>query len=88
MIDKQGFIDLFGINIPTIDHFDYYIDQLSKSRKYSNIKKCVSIWEKDESEFGDLSKIRSGKIDEIVDFISNSGTMMEINFDKSIPDYP
>lgn len=88
MIDKKGFIDLFGINIPTIDHFDYYIGQLAKSRKYSNIKKCVSIWERDENEFGDLSRIKNEKIDEIVDFISNSGTMMEINFDKSIPDYP
>lgn len=88
MIDKKGFIDLFGINIPTIDHFDYYIGQLSKSRKYSNIKRYVTLWERDEIEFGDLSRIKNEKIDEIVDFISNSGPMMEINFDKNIPDYP
>jgi len=88
MIDKSGFLKLFGITIPTIDHFDYYIDQLSKYRKWRNIKEYIPIWRDMEEKFGDTSGIIDSTSSQIVEFLNGSNALSELNFDKNIIDFP
>lgn len=89
MIDTKGFIKLFGLNIPTIDHFDYYIDQLSKTRKFRDIKNMISLYEESEREVSDLFSFRLSKSKEIIDFLKNSNSWSELCYDsKNLIDYP
>lgn len=88
MIDKKGFVKLFDLNVPTIDHFDYYIDQLSKSRKFRNIKDLVPLYEQAEKQIGNLYDFRVEKSKEVIDFIKDSNAWVELCLDKSLVDYP
>lgn len=88
MIDKKGFLELFGLTIPSLDHFDYYVGQLSKSKKYRNLNENIQLWEKSEGEIGDVSKFFSQKILEITEFLQCSNPLTELNFDKNIIDFP
>lgn len=88
MIDKKGFVKLFDLNIPTIDHLDYYINQLSKSRKFKNIKDIIPLYEKAENQIDDLYNFRVEKSKEVINFIKESNTWVELCLDKSLIDYP
>ncbi len=88
MIDKKGFVKLFDLNIPNIDHLDYYIDQLSKSRKFKNIKEIIPLYEKAESQIDDLYNFRVEKSKEVINFIKESNAWIELCLDKSLIDYP
>lgn len=89
MKDIKGFIKLFDLNIPNIEHFDYYINQLSKIRKFQNIKELISLYEKAESEIDlDIYEYRVKKSQEVIDFIKNSNAYSEMMLDNQLIDYP
>jgi hypothetical protein len=88
MIDKKGFVKLFDLNVPTIDHFDYYIDQLSKSVKFRNIKNLIPLYEEAEEKIGNLYDFRIEKSKEVIDFIKDSNAWIELCLDKTLVDYP
>lgn len=88
MIDKEGFIKLFCLDIPNVDHFDYYLDQLSKSRKYSDIKSLASVYEEVESLIDDPLKFGEDRVKSISDFIEESDTWSELCYDRNLIDYP
>jgi len=88
MVDKKGFVKLFDLNVPTIDQFDYYIDQLSKSRKFRNIRDLVPLYEDAEKKIGNLYDFRLEKSKEVIDFIKESNAWVELCLDKNLVDYP
>lgn len=88
MKDVKGFCKIFDISVPDYDHFDYYVNQLSRLNKYSDLKELVSLYEKAEEEFGDLYDYRMRKSEEIIAFLQNTRAYNEITLDNLIPDYP
>lgn len=60
MKNIKEFKKLFKINIPVEEHFDYYIDVLSESKEYENIKDLVSEYEKYEIHCED-TKFKNSK---------------------------
>ncbi len=88
MRDIKGFVKLFDLNVPTLDHFEYYIDQLSKTRKFRNIKSMIPLYEEAEKEIEDLFSFRVEKSNDIIEFIKGSNSWSELCYDKSLIDYP
>ena len=87
MKDVKGFCRLFDINVPSYDEIDYYLDILSKTNKYKNIKELASLFEKNEEEFGDLFQARVEKSKKLIDFLTISHAYTEMTYDQ-IPDLP
>ena len=44
----KDFIKLFDLNVPVEEHFDYYIAQLAKTPKFSNIYQLIEMFEEAE----------------------------------------
>jgi len=81
MKDVKGFCRLFDINVPSFKEIDYYLDQLSKTEKYKNIKDLANLYEENENQFGDLYQIRTEKSKSLIDFLSISDAYTEMTFD-------
>lgn len=88
MKDIKGFIKLFDLNIPNIEHFDYYIEQLSKTKRYSNIYSLIDMYIDAENLIGDPYEFRKTKSNEIIEFIKSSNAYNEMCYDKNLYDYP
>lgn len=88
MKDVKGFCKLFDISVPEYEHFYYYVDQLSKLRRYQNLKDLISLFEKAEEEYGDMYELRMQKSQEIIEFLQNTRAYNELNLDNLIQDYP
>lgn len=88
MKDIKGFCKLFNLNVPVYSEIDYYINQLSKVPKFSNLKELVEIYKKAEIEFGDLYKYRIEKSNEIIDYLKKTRTFEEFTYDNLITDLP
>lgn len=88
MRDPKGFIKLFDLNVPVIEHFDYYINQLSKTQKYKDIKYFLSLYEECESKIHDVYEYRLEKSNEIIEFIKGTNAYNELCYDKNLIDYP
>lgn len=87
MNDIKGFSKLFGINIPTEEHFDYYIKQYSKTEKFKNIYKLIELYENGEEEVGNLYNYRMKKSNIIIDFLKNTKAYETLN-NSTLIDYP
>lgn len=89
MKDKKGFCKLFGINIPDYDHFDYYIEQYSKTEKFKNIYKLIELYKKGEEEVGDLYNYRMKKSNIIIDFLKTTQAYSILNMNDlhDLPTY-
>jgi hypothetical protein len=88
MKDIKGFIKLFDLNIPNIEHLDYYIKQLSKTMRYKNIYSFIEMYKDAEQIIPDLYEFRKNKSNEIIDFITSTNTYNEMCYDKNLIDYP
>jgi hypothetical protein len=88
MKNKKDFIKLFDLNIPNIDHFDYYLSQLSKTDKFSDIYYLMELFEKADQIIDDFYDFKITKANEIVNFIKSSNTYTELTLDKNQFDYP
>lgn len=89
-MNKKDFIKLFDLNIPHLDHFDYYLDQLSKTDKFKDIKLFLDLFLEAEGSLGDVSfyDYKMKKANEIINFIKNSNTYTELTLDKNLSDLP
>ena len=88
MKDPKSFVKLFDLNVPVIEHLDYYIDQMSKTQKYKDIKHFLSLYEESEMEISDAYEFRKNKSQEIIDFIKSTNAYNELCYDKNLIDYP
>ena len=88
MKDPKSFVKLFDLNVPAIEHLDYYINQMSKTQKYRDIRHFVSLYEECESEIGDAYEFRRSKSEEIIEFIKGTNAYNELCYDKNLIDYP
>jgi hypothetical protein len=88
MKDPKSFVKLFDLNVPAIEHLDYYINQLSKTQKYKSIRHFVSLYEDCEGEIGDAYEFRKNKSEEIIDFIKSTNAYNELCYDKNLIDFP
>ncbi len=88
MRDIKGFCKLMDLSIPEYAHFDYYIEQLSKTERWKNIYQLVNLYELAESQHSDLYQFRMDKSNEIINFIKSTRAFQELNDDNLIPDYP
>ncbi len=88
MRDVKGFCKIFDISVPDYDHFDYYIDQLSRLARHSDIKELISLYEKAEDDLGDLYEYRMRKSSEIIEFLQSTRAYNDISLDNLIKDYP
>lgn len=88
MKDPKSFVKLFDLNVPDIKHLDYYINQMSKTQKYKDIRHFISLYEDCESEIGDVYEFRRNKSDEIIEYIKGTNAYNELCYDKNLIDYP
>lgn len=88
MRDIKGFCKLFEINIPDYNHFDYYIDQLSKLEKWKDVRNLLELYLLAEGEVGDVFDFKVQKSNQIIDFIKSTRAYAELNDDNLIPDLP
>jgi len=87
MKEPKNFVKLFDLNVPKIEHFEYYINQLSKSQKYKNIRQYISLWEEVEHQIDDVWEYRKSKSNQIIEFIKNTNAYTEMCFDKNLLDF-
>jgi hypothetical protein len=88
MKDPKSFVKLFDLNVPVIEHLDYYIDQMSKTQKYKDIKHFLSLYQESEMEIDDAYEFRKNKSQEIIEFIKGTNAYNELCYDKNLIDYP
>lgn len=88
MKDIKSFSKLFGLNIPVYEYFDYYIEQLSKTQKFKDIKSMIPLFEKAEDDIGDIYQYKINKSKEIIEFLKQTRTYEEFNYDNLLPDLP
>lgn len=88
MKDIKGFSKLFGLNIPVHEHFDYYIEQLSKTQKFKDIKSMIPIFEEVEKSIDDIYQYKVEKSKEIIDYLRQTRAYEEFNYDNLLPDLP
>jgi hypothetical protein len=86
MKNPKDFVKLFDLNVPVIEHFDYYINQLSKTQKYKNIFTFLELWK--DCEIEDAWEYRKFKSVQIIDFIKSTNAYTELCYDKTLIDYP
>ena len=75
----EEFKKLYGYNIPTVEHYDYYIEQLGKIHENKDIKHHISLFSDLENEIGDIKEYKCQKLDEIVSFIGNTKASNNVN---------
>ena len=88
MKDPKSFVKLFDLNVPVIEHLDYYINQMSKTQKYKDIRHFLSLYEESEVEIDDAYEFRKNKSQEIIEFIKGTNSYNELCYDKNLIDYP
>ena len=72
MKDNKDFIKLFDLNIPVMEHFDYYIDQLSKTEKFKDIRTLISLFEEVDVNMDDVYDFKIKKSQEVINFIKTT----------------
>lgn len=88
MKDIKGFCKLMDINIPNYEYFDYYIDQLSKTNRWKDIRNMIDLYEKSEELYDDLYELRYKKSNEIIDYLKKTRAYNDLIYDNLLPDYP
>jgi len=89
MKDPKSFVKLFDLNVPSIEHFDYYISQLQKTTKFKDIRTFLQLYLEAEDIIGDDAyEFRKSKSEEIIDFIKSTNVYNELCYDKNLIDFP
>ena len=88
MKDIKSFCKMFDLNVASFDDFDYYKNQFSRINRWKNLDDLVTLYEKAESEIGDMFEYRMSKIDEIVAFVKGTRAYNDMADENLIPDYP
>ena len=50
MNDVKSFVKLFDLNVPVLEHFDYYVEQMSKTQKYKDINFFTDLYRECEAQ--------------------------------------
>lgn len=88
MKNSKDFIKLFDLNVPVREHFDYYVEQLSKTEKFKNIKELIDLFEESDKNIDNFLEYKVEKTNEIIDFIKNTNAYMEFCYDVNLLDLP
>ncbi len=88
MKNPKDFIKLFDLNVPSVEHFDYYIDQLAKTDKFKDIKYLLDLFENADSLIDNIYQYRLHKSQEIVEFIKTTNCYADMCHDMSLVDLP
>lgn len=88
MKDIKSFCKMFDLNVASFDDFDYYKNQFSRINRWKNLDDLVALYEKAESEIGDMFEYRMSKIDEIVAFVKGTRAYNDMADENLIPDFP
>lgn len=88
MRDVKGFCKVMDITVPDLEHFDYYIEQLSKINRWKNIKDLIKLYEEAEEKHADLYQFRIDKSNEIISYLKKTRAYNELIDDNLIPFYP
>ncbi len=88
MRDVKGFCKVMDITVPDLEHFDYYIEQLSKINRWKNIKYLIKLYEEAEEKHADLYQFRLDKSNEIISYLKKTRAYNELIDDNLIPFYP
>jgi hypothetical protein len=88
MKDIKSFCKMFDLNIPSFNDFDYYKNQFTRLDRWKNMDELVDLYEKAETETGDMFEYRIRKIDDIIDYIKGTRAYNDMVDDNLIPDYP
>jgi len=88
MKNKKDFIKLFDLNVPVLEHFDYYIDQLSKTQKFSNIHQLLNLFEEVDLNIDNFLDYKISKSNQIIEFIKSTNTYTELCYDNNLLDLP
>jgi len=88
MKNNKDFVKLFDLNIPVWEHFDYYINQLSKTNKYKDIYKLIDMFNDIDSKIDNFQEYKTLKSNQIIDFIKSTNTYTEFCYDNNLIDYP
>jgi hypothetical protein len=80
----KDFIKLFDLNIPNYEYFDYYIDQLSKSERFKDIKSNLKLYLDIKDNIEDFYELKMSKSTDIVEFIKTTNAYTELCFDKNL----
>ena len=89
MKDPKSFVKLFDLNVPSLEHFDYYISQLQKTSKFKDIRLFLELYKDAEHIIGeDAYEFRKNKSEEIIEFIKSTNAYNELCYDKNLVDFP
>lgn len=88
MKNKKDFIKLFDLNVPSLEHFDYYIDQLSKTQKFSNIYQLINLFDLADEQIEDFLQYKFNKSNQIIEFIKSTNTYTEMCYDNNLLELP
>jgi hypothetical protein len=88
MKDIKSFCKMFDLNVASFEDFDYYKNQFSRINRWKNLDDLVTLYEKAESEIGDMFEYRMSKIDEIVVFVKGTRAYNDMADENLIPDFP
>lgn len=87
MRDIRTFVKLFDLNVPEYEHFDYYISQYSKLKRWVELPQMISLYKEFESVIDDPYQYKIDKSLQIIEFLKNTRAFNELNDDNLIPDY-
>ena len=88
MKNSKDFIKLFDLNIPSQEYFDYYIEQMSKTEKFKDIKNLIKLFEEADSQIEDFYAYKMEKSNEIINFIKTTNAYNELCYDNNLLDLP
>jgi hypothetical protein len=88
MKNVKDFIKLFDLNVPHQDHFDYYISQLSKTPKFSNIYELIKMFEEADVQIDNFYEYKIQKSQEIINFIKTTNAYTDLCYDNHLADLP
>jgi hypothetical protein len=88
MKNSKDFIKLFDLNVPVLEHFDYYIEQMSKTEKFKDIKHLIELFEEADCKIEDFYRYKIEKSNEIINFIKSTNVYTELCYGDDLIDLP
>ena len=88
MKNNKDFIKLFDLNVPVMEHFEYYIDQMSKTEKFKDIRSLISLFEEVDGKVDDIYDFKIKKSQEVINFIKTTDAYTDLCYDNNLLDLP
>ena len=88
MKNPKDFTKLFDLNVPVMEHFEYYINQLSKTEKFKDIKYLLTLFEEADVNIDNIYEYRMNKSNDVIEFIKSTNAYNELCYDNTLIDFP